>query len=390
MIDAASIRTSAPLMTICDRLGIELKRSGQNQWKGLCPFHQEKSASFTVRQAKDGWCYHCFGCGAGGDAIAFWMQYHGKDFQTALTELAPICGVSPGAEWKPERRAPRREDPPQERDARREDLPVLRPFSDDSCEELGRLRGVSPEAVRLVCDLGMLGGTLMGISTNPAIKLCWGETMRQEARKAQLRTGAMRAWVVTDCHRRNAQARRMDGRPWGRDGAIKAWTIGSASWPLMSNNIAKCTTALLVEGGPDILAAAHLMLAAGLKLGIVAVLGASVRLRPDALNLLMGKRVIIIPHCDKVDPKNGRQAGYEAARRWHEQMRTAGIGIKSAEIRLPYVPPDTGDLNDAVRQPYVRAGLVSVLRALYESSLWPADGWYDSAGVFTKSEVMTS
>lgn len=350
-IDVSAIRERACLPDLCARIGIEMKRSGQNQWKGLCPFHQEKSPSFSVRLAKDGWVYHCFGCGAGGDAIAFWQEHQGIDFPTALEQLGAMLGVGPTAGgWQPSyRRVARREDPPQERDLAREEMPVLRRFSDASCEELARLRGVSPAAVRLAGDLGMLGGCLMGISTNPEIKLCWGKTLDQEGRKGCLRTGAVRTWVVADASLRNAQARRMDGREWGRDGKIKAWTIGSSSWPLMSNNVPQCDTVLMVEGGPDILAACHLMLADGVKWGIVALLGASVRLRPDALNCLTGKRVIIIPHCDKVDPKTGKQAGFEAARRWAQQMKDHGMGIRPEEWRLPYVAPATGDLNDAVR-----------------------------------------
>ena len=64
---------------------VELKKSGQN-YVGLCPFHSEKSPSFTVNQNKQ--IYHCFGCGKGGDVFTFWMEYHNLDFPQSLKDLA--------------------------------------------------------------------------------------------------------------------------------------------------------------------------------------------------------------------------------------------------------------------------------------------------------------
>ncbi|MBI5632882.1 MAG: DNA primase [Nitrospirae bacterium] len=69
---------------------VQLRKSGQN-WKGLCPFHIEKSPSFMVSQAKQ--IYHCFGCGAGGDVIGFLMNYERMTFPEALQVLAEKAGV---------------------------------------------------------------------------------------------------------------------------------------------------------------------------------------------------------------------------------------------------------------------------------------------------------
>src|ERR1039458_2069427 len=70
---------------------VQLKRAGQN-WKGLCPFHAEKTPSFTVSQAKQ--MFHCFGCSTGGDIFAFIMKHEHLSFQEALTLLAKKCGVT--------------------------------------------------------------------------------------------------------------------------------------------------------------------------------------------------------------------------------------------------------------------------------------------------------
>jgi len=69
---------------------VQLKGAG-NMHKGLCPFHQEKSPSFTVTRASSH--YHCFGCGAHGDAIAFLMNYLNLSFVEAVEVLAERYNV---------------------------------------------------------------------------------------------------------------------------------------------------------------------------------------------------------------------------------------------------------------------------------------------------------
>ncbi|HEY4097496.1 MAG TPA: DNA primase [Baekduia sp.] len=78
MVDLVSTRT-------------ELRRAGPGRFKGLCPFHEERTPSFSVN-ADDGF-YHCFGCGVGGDAFRFVMETEGLDFVGALESLAQRYGV---------------------------------------------------------------------------------------------------------------------------------------------------------------------------------------------------------------------------------------------------------------------------------------------------------
>ena len=69
---------------------VPLKKSGAN-YAACCPFHNEKSPSFTVSPTKQ--FYHCFGCGAHGTAIGFVMEYQGIGFIDAVKELAGRVGM---------------------------------------------------------------------------------------------------------------------------------------------------------------------------------------------------------------------------------------------------------------------------------------------------------
>ena len=70
---------------------VQLKKGGAN-FMGLCPFHNEKSPSFTVSPTKQ--FYHCFGCGAHGTAIGFLMEHSGLTFPEAVNDLAQSVGLT--------------------------------------------------------------------------------------------------------------------------------------------------------------------------------------------------------------------------------------------------------------------------------------------------------
>jgi len=88
---------------------VALKKSGAN-WVGLCPFHGEKTPSFSVSPAKQ--FYHCFGCGVHGNAIGFLMEYAGLGYVEAMKELAESVGMKlpdlqpRGGQPRPEREGP--------------------------------------------------------------------------------------------------------------------------------------------------------------------------------------------------------------------------------------------------------------------------------------------
>lgn len=70
---------------------VPLKKAGSGSWKGLCPFHQERTPSFTVNENRQR--FHCFGCGKGGDIFRFIMEWEKVDFPNAIHLLAARCGV---------------------------------------------------------------------------------------------------------------------------------------------------------------------------------------------------------------------------------------------------------------------------------------------------------
>ncbi|HEY8170503.1 MAG TPA: DNA primase [Candidatus Limnocylindria bacterium] len=85
----AEIKAKLPVVEIVGET-VQLKRAG-TIFKGLCPFHAEKTPSFTVTPERETW--HCFGCGEHGDIFTFLMRRDGLDFREALTRLAERAGV---------------------------------------------------------------------------------------------------------------------------------------------------------------------------------------------------------------------------------------------------------------------------------------------------------
>jgi DNA primase len=83
------LRARITLSSLVQR-SVKLTRAGR-EWKGCCPFHDEKTPSFYVNDAKQ--FYHCFGCGAHGDAIGWMVDHAGLQFIDAIKELAAIAGM---------------------------------------------------------------------------------------------------------------------------------------------------------------------------------------------------------------------------------------------------------------------------------------------------------
>ena len=84
------VRTRTNIVDVISQY-VNLQKKG-SQYFGLCPFHNEKTGSFSVSPQKQ--MYYCFGCGAGGNVFSFLMAYENMTFKEAVEELAPKCGVT--------------------------------------------------------------------------------------------------------------------------------------------------------------------------------------------------------------------------------------------------------------------------------------------------------
>jgi len=84
------IRAAVDIVDLVSRF-VNLRKAGAH-WKGLCPFHAEKTPSFTVNPRKG--IFHCFGCGVGGDAFGFLMRQDRLSFPEAVRALAKTTGIA--------------------------------------------------------------------------------------------------------------------------------------------------------------------------------------------------------------------------------------------------------------------------------------------------------
>jgi hypothetical protein len=171
------------------------------------------------------------------------------------------------------------------------------------------------------------------------------EAIRFASKRGLLRFGKFRghpAWFILDASRRVIQARRLDGRKWTE--SAKAWTLAGsqAAWPLGIFEARNFPAIAFCEGGPDLLAAFHFLLAENRECDCapVAMLGGCARIHPDALPMFAEKRVRIFRHTD--------MTGENAADRWAEQLTDAGAEVDAFRfdgLRRMDVQP-VNDLND--------------------------------------------
>jgi hypothetical protein len=156
------------------------------------------------------------------------------------------------------------------------------------------------------------------------------------------------SWIVTDSSNRAAEARRLDGEHFPQSGPIgerkahtikgstKGWPVGllpRMDGPQLAN--LRHTPLVVVEGGPDLLAAFCILAqfpASSNDVHPVAMLGTGATISDEALTLMAGRPAVILAH--------GEKAGRDAASRWGEQLTSAGCSTRIRQL------PDSKDLND--------------------------------------------
>ncbi len=126
---------------------VQLKKGGANLM-GLCPFHGEKSPSFSVSPSKQ--FYHCFGCGANGNAIGFLMEHAGMSFIEAVKDLAQQAGMQ----------VPEDEASPQDRERaaqQRQKQATLTDVLEKAAQAYAKQLKVSPRAIDYLKGRGLSG-----------------------------------------------------------------------------------------------------------------------------------------------------------------------------------------------------------------------------------------
>jgi len=284
----AEAKRRLPLPALMERRGLR----DHAKPSAFCPFHENtRTKAFSIFQDAHGlWRWKCHSQCGGGDEITFLERLDGLPRSEATRQYLEAACVEP--RLQPGLRSPsastaRQTPPPRPLPV----FPAMENGRGDDLARLAKLRAVSPAALCLASSVGLL-------------------------RFATLR--GHRAWIITDDERLNAQARRLDGQPWEHIGA-KAWTLPGAwaSHPIGRQLAKTYPKIMLVEGGPDMLAALHFIIHAGQLCDWcpVAMLGASQRIPTSAFPIFERKRVRIFPHTDL--------PGRDAARVWALQLARA-------------------------------------------------------------------
>ncbi len=291
------------------------------------PFRDDKSPSFSIFARGKRWKDH--GTGEQGNAIDFLAKARNLSNAEACRELIRLAGTGIHANGGINSSSHQaRRDDDDTKAAKRAKWPKFRTPTQLGIETIAELRGLSPEGVSLAAERGLLftATTIHG-----------------------------QAWVVADSRRLNAQARRFDGRNWTHIEDKKAWTLpGSVgATPIGLREAKDFKNIIFVEGGPDLLAAFHLIWHDGMRdLGVVAMLGASNHIPESELAAFKGKRVRIFAHLD--------DEGMKAEGRWWRQLKEAGATVDGF---------DFGELVRSDGQPIVDLNDLCLINA----DQWEAD-----------------
>ncbi len=345
------IRARLPLVELLEKCGVMMKRVG-SRMVACCPFHAEKSASFGVDKARPDFA-HCFGCGWSGDVFQFFMEQQGCDFKEALNSLADMTGLprlDNNARVMPLKKVVQKEVAPAA--IVMPDMPPLRGLRAHEIEQIAKTRGLSREAVHYASwDLKMIGYAMWPKWKNRQGN--WVSTCKAHFFNCGMNTPQCEpreswpSWIITDATRRVGEFRRLDNLPYPKQkhDAIKAWSTAGKSWPVGAEAIGDKENVLMVEGGPDVLAAIHFLLGFGMlrEVAVVGMLGGGNHIADDALPLFKGKRVRSMIDADEVKEQlvkkrdgttkvRRSRAGYDSGLRWQNTLLAAGASFEAFNL----------------------------------------------------------
>jgi hypothetical protein len=302
-------------LTIAD-LGERLFPGWQPKNSCRRPWGEDKNPSFSVFDRFQKWKDHA--TGEGGDAIDFIqraLHLSKADACRKFIEMAdgPSCK---GAEFQLQPQRPADPADSEEKKSKRAAWPKFYRLSDEDRESIARIRSLPIEGLPWAVIDGVLHGVVSVKENAPS-------------------------WVIVSKCKCNAQARRLDGKPYEHNGQqLKAKTLpGSiAQIPVGNYFDARWPMVVILEGGPDVLAAYSAIYRLGLldKVSVCGMLGAGLKIPSNALAAMAGRRVRILQHNDT--------AGYSAADGWARQLH--GFRTK-VDIWTPSA--DGADLNDVFK-----------------------------------------
>lgn len=308
--DIQALKQRLLIPEVWERLGLP----GKPGTSCHSPFREDKSPSFSVYSGGQRWKDHS--TGQGGDVIDLIALAQDVDNSEAARRFLAMAGAS-HPQTCPKLQPPAFKGPM---------LPSVKKPTEDEVRLIAASRRLDPGAVELAARLSLL---------------VIGEVHGH------------RSWILTDSSEKIAEARRLDGKPFPPGGPLserkahtfknssKAWPVGTA---VLTSKV-HCRAVMMVEGGPDLLAALHFALDAGDVLPI-AMLGrsAGAAIDPDAMGLLRDRRVRIYPHHD------ADGGGRASAKKWAAQLYAAGCRVDffTFDGLTRHDGKPVKDLNDAV------------------------------------------
>ena len=286
------------------------------------PWGEDRNPSFSVYDGFQKWKDHA--TGEGGDAVDFLQRALNLSKPEACRQFVELAGGRLGAPEvrvqtpKPAIPEPETLADSEEKKTKREAWPQFDHLTFDELEALAVLRSLPFDGLEWAAIDGVLRGTFSTLEN-------------------------IRSWIVVSACRKNAQARRLDGKPFDLAGReLKAKTLpGSlAQIPVGRYFDTRFPLVVVVEGGPDVLAAYAAIHRLGLldEVSVCGMLGAGMRIPPGALASMAGRRVRILQHNDS--------AGYKAADEWAKQLH----GFR-AKVDIWTPSADGADLNDVFKLP---------------------------------------
>lgn len=328
----------------------------QGQPAAACrsPFREDKTPSFSIY--KDGRRWKDFATGQGGDVIDFIAM--AREISTAeatrlFLDLAGVPRPAPGHAPHPDSSSRGTFQVPKPASAHAGSAPRPMTFKEQATALLPPQEAEPhPDGMRVPLQHGTEADRRLVAETRRL-------TLEAVSLGLALRTltfaivQGFRCWVLTDAAGRIAEARRVDGHPFPECGPLgrrKAHTLRGSrkSWPLgaaVLRRLPQFRTLLLVEGGPDYLAALHF--ADELErwdVLPVTMLGRSTgtRMDPEALELMRGRRVRIYPHLD------ADGGGMQSAQQWATQLHSVDCTVDLFEFTDLRLTDGTHpkDLND--------------------------------------------